>query len=142
MTKLILFPFFFAFAAVTCSAQSQRIPSAKPDSRTCTGTIVESKIYETSRVSGLVVDTANIFVPNVLLELRSMDGSMILKVKNDAKGNFRFPFLHKDEYLLKARWMKKGLDCVKLLVKVTGSLEEPKTIVLSPSPVTTITELR
>lgn len=142
MTKSIFFLLFFVFAAVTCSAQSQRIPSAKPDSRTCIGTIVESEVYETSRVSGLVVDTANVFVPNVLLELRSMDGSKIFKVRNDAKGNFRFPFLPEDKYVLKARWIKKGFDCVKLQVKVTGSLEEPKTIVLSPSPVTAITELR
>jgi hypothetical protein len=118
------------------------MPSSKADARTCKGTIIETNVYTTSRISGIVVHTGDVFVPNVLLELRSINGKKVYRMKNDSKGHFRFPSIPEGDYLLKARWLKKGFDCVKLPVRLAGLSEEPKTIVLSPSPVVSITELR
>jgi hypothetical protein len=142
MTKTISLLLVLVFVTVSAASQSKRISSAKPDSRTCNGTIVESEVHSTSRVSGLVVDTANMFMPRVLLEMRSTEGNKVFRLKNGADGNFRFPSLPEGRYVLKARWLKKGFDCAEIPVSVTGSLEQPMTIVLSPSPVHEKTELR
>jgi len=135
MTRSILAVFFIVAASAVCHAQQELVPSEKPDSRTCSGTLVESDVYETSRVSGLVVDTGDQFVPDVMLELSTVDGKETIKIENDAKGKFRFPVVPAGDYFLKARWKKKGFDCVKLRVTIKGSSENAKVIVLKPSPI-------
>lgn len=139
--KILLSLVFVFIASMTSVAQPHRIVSEKPDARTCSGTIVESNLYETNRILGRVVDSGDTFVPDVVLELRSRDGKS-LRLVNEASGDFKFPIIPNGDYVLTARWKKKGFDCVRMPVRIGGSSKRSKTIVLPPSPVMGKTELR
>jgi hypothetical protein len=144
MRKFFLFAALFSFVGLSADAQFnytwgwKRVRSSKPDARTCRDTLTEPGVFFTSRLLGTVIDSGDQVLPNTILELRSTTGNVLAKVKTDRMGHFEFPHMRPGNYLLKARWLKKGFDCIESRIELSGAEERPKTVVLWQSPVEVI----
>jgi hypothetical protein len=140
MTKVFFFCLMIAFCVEMSSAQSSRIRSSKDEIRLCPWTDVESGLFKTSKISGIVTDQNDAFIPSVRLILRSPDGSRVALVKSDKKGNFAFPLVSPGQYFLKARWSKPGFNCKEIEIEVSGSIDRPRRLILEVSPVEVLIE--